>query len=202
MRAGMDESRHHSAGGGVGLTALDLLKWRGAWAAGTASAAKHAMLAERGYDKLVDYRTEDFEQVLSEVPGFDLILDPVGGDSWAKGLRLLRAGGRIICFGFSSNAGGDTRSVFGAMKNLAAVPWMKTNPISLMNANKGVMGVNMGRLWGEAERVRSWLDRLMDLWRDGVLRPVVHARVPFEQAADAHRMLHERKNIGKVLLVP
>lgn len=192
----------HSAGGGVGLVALDLLKWRGAWAAGTASAAKHDLLRDRGYDKLIDYRTEDFEQALADEAGFDLILDPVGGESWAKGLRLLRGGGRLICFGMSANAGGDKRNVFSAMRNLAAVPWMKVNPISLMNGNKGVMGVNMGRMWGEAERARGWLEQLMDLWREGHLRPVVHATVPFARAADAHRMLHERKNLGKVLLVP
>ncbi len=201
VRAG-DRVLVHSAGGGVGLIALDLLKWRGAWAAGTASAAKHPLLRERGYDRLVDYRTEDFEAALADEPGFDLILDPVGGDSWAKGLRLLRPGGRLVCFGMSSNASGDTRSVIGTLRNLTTVPWLKVNPISLMNDNKGVMGVNMGHLWGEAERVRGWLDRLMDLWREGVLRPMVHERVPFDRAADAHRLLHERKNIGKVLLTP
>ena len=192
----------HSAGGGVGLVALDLLKWRGAWAAGTASVAKHDFLRDRGYDQLIDYRTEDFERVLSDGPGFDLILDPVGGESWAKGLRLLRGGGRLICFGMSANAGGEKRNMFSAMRNLAAVPWLQVNPISLMNGNKGVMGVNMGRMWGEAERARGWLEQLMDLWCEGQLRPMVHAKVPFEHAADAHRMLHERKNLGKVLLVP
>ena len=192
----------HSAGGGVGLMALDLLKWRGAWAAGTASAGKHPLLRDRGYDQLIDYRSEDFEQVLADETGFDLILDPVGGESWAKGLRLLRPGGRLICFGMSVNAGGDKRNVFSTMRNLASIPWLQVNPISLMNGNKGVMGVNMGHMWGEADRVRGWLDRLMDLWREGILRPMVHATVPFDQAADAHRLLHERKNLGKVLLVP
>ncbi len=192
----------HSAGGGVGLMALDLLRWRGAHAVGTASAGKHAMLLERGYAQLVDYRTEDYHTVLKDVPGFDLILDPIGGESWGKGLDLLRAGGRIVCYGMSSNATSDSRSLFALVRNMAAVPWLRVNPISLMNENKGVMGVNMGHMWHEAERVSGWMSELIALWSAGVLRPVVHATVPFSQAAAAHRLLHDRQNFGKVLLTP
>jgi NADPH:quinone reductase-like Zn-dependent oxidoreductase len=192
----------HSAGGGVGLNALDLLKRRGAWVVGTASAKKHAFLKERGYDQLIDYTTEDFEAVLAGEVGLDLILDPIGGDSWTKGLRLLRAGGRLVCFGVSSNAKGETRSLFGALGNMAKVPWLKMNPITLMNENKGVMGVNMGRMWHEAERGAGWLRELLACVDDGSLRPVVHATVPFSRAREAHEMLHNRENLGKVVLVP
>ena len=193
----------HSAGGGVGLMALDMLKWRGAYAVGTASAAKHDLLYERGYNELIDYRTEDFEAALCDAEGFDLILDPVGGDSWAKGLRLLRAGGRMVMFGMSSNASGRTnRSIFGALSNLAAVPWLKMNPITLINENKGVMGVNMGHLWDEGDRVAGWMRSVVGLWAEDIVHPLVHATVPFDQAHEAHQILHDRKNIGKVLLIP
>jgi len=192
----------HSAGGGVGLAALDLLKWRGATAIGTASKGKHAFLYERGYDQLIDYRTEDFEAVLQDEPGLDLILDPVGGESWAKGLRLLRPAGRMICFGMSSNVKGDTRSIWGLLRNLLRVPWLAINPIALMNHNRGVMGVNMGHMWDEGPRVTGWLAQLMTLWQEGQLRPHVHATFPFSQAAEAHQLIHNRENLGKVLLLP
>ena len=192
----------HSAGGGVGLAALDLLKWRGATAIGTASKGKHAELRERGYDQLIDYRNEDFVEVLKGEPGLDLILDPIGGDSWTKGLEALRAGGRLICFGMSSNAVGTSRSVFSVARNLASVPWLKMNPIALINANKGVLGVNMGHMWHEAERCAGWLREILALYEQGVVRPLVHAAVPFSQAAEAHRILHDRENLGKVVLVP
>ncbi len=192
----------HSAGGGVGLMALDLLKWRGAFAVGTASKAKHRFLLDRGYDRVVDYRTEDFYDVLKDDVGFDLILDPVGGASWAKGLQLLRSGGRLICFGMSSNATGQRRSVLSLVRNMSAVPWLKINPITLMNDNKGVMGVNMGHMWHERDRVGAWTRELVKLWADGVIRPVVHAKVPFDNAAEAHRLIHDRENFGKVLLIP
>lgn len=190
----------HSAGGGVGLAALDLIKRRGGVAIGTASKKKHEFLLERGYDKVIDYRTEDFERALAGEPGLDLILDPIGGEYWGKGLRLLRAGGRIICFGMSANATGTTRSPLQVLKNMASVPWIQSNPIALINENKGLMGVNMGHMWHEGERVAGWLRQLLVLWENGELRTHVHAAVPFENAAEAHRILHDRENFGKVVL--
>lgn len=192
----------HSASGGVGLMALDLLKHFGAYAIGTASSSKHDFLRARGYDQLIDYRSEDFEAALRGQAGLDLILDPVGGESWEKGLRLLRAGGRLICFGMSSNAISERRSLWALLQNIWAVPWRQINPISLMNQNKGVLGVNMGHLQDDADRVVLWLEQLLGLWQAGVLRPHVHAAVPFSRAAEAHRILHRRENIGKVVLVP
>lgn len=191
----------HSAGGGVGLMALDLIKRRGATAIGTASAGKHERLRERGYDELIDYRTEDFEERLTDAR-VDLILDPVGGESWAKGLRVLRAGGQLGCFGFSAANTGTKGSNFAMLKTALAVPWLKINPVTLMNENKGVYGVNMGHLWDEAERVTGWLAELFTLWEAGTLRPHVDHVFSFDQAAEAHQYIHDRKNFGKVILKP
>ena len=199
---GGDRVLVHSAGGGVGLAALDLIKWRKATAIGTASGKKHAFLLDRGYDQVVDYTSTDFEAALKGDDGLDLILDPVGGESWAKGMRLLRAGGRLAVFGMSSNSVGDTRSVFAVAKNMWGIPWRQMLPIALINENKGVLGVNMGHLWEEGPRVTGWLGQILDLWKQGVVRPVIHATLPFSKAADAHRMLHARENTGKVLLTP
>ena len=145
----------HSAGGGVGLAALDLSKWKGAIAVGTASAHKHPFLLERGYSQLIDYRTQDFEEVLTNQEGFDLILDAVGGESWTKGLRLLRGGGRLVCFGMSSNAVGQKRSLWAAISNL----WRSIiQPRFAHQSKRGGFGSNMGRLWHEGDRVVVWLE--------------------------------------------
>jgi NADPH:quinone reductase-like Zn-dependent oxidoreductase len=192
----------HSAGGGVGLAALELIKYRGATAIGTASAGKHAFLRERGYDQLIDYRTQDFEEVLAGEPKLDLILDAVGGDSWAKGLRLLRAGGRICLFGMSSAVGGSTAGWLDQLRLAWEIPWLSMNPVALINANKGVCGVNMGRIWNESERVTTWLEALLQRWEGGHFRPVVHATKPFSEVAEAHALIHRRENVGKVILVP
>jgi len=202
VRAG-DRVLVHSAGGGVGLMALELLEWRGATAVGTASAHKHAFLAERGYDQLIDYRTQDYAEVLEDQEGFDLVLDPLGGENWAKGLKLLRPGGRLICFGFSKNAEGrSSRSVFATLGNFLAVPWLKFNPLWLINNNVGVCGVNLGHLWTYADTLSEWLTEILALWEQGRLRVQIHAQVPFSTAAEAHRILHDRENLGKVLLLP
>lgn len=200
VRAG-DRVLVHSAGGGVGLMALDLLKWRGAYAIGTASPGKHALLKERGYDQLIDYRSQDFEAVLRDEEGLDLVLDAIGGESWAKGMDLLRGGGRLICFGLSSGSSGATPSAIARLKAVAGIPFLKFSPLHIINNNIGVLGVNMNRLWHEGERVAGWLQELMGLWESGVLRPLVHAQVPFSTPAEAHRILHARENIGKVVYV-
>lgn len=191
----------HSAAGGVGLVALDLCRWRGAEVTGLASPGKHAFLRERGCTRVLSSRG-DWASALRGGESFDLVLDPVGGRSWRQGLDLLRPGGRLLCYGFAGAVGGPRRSVLRALRHLLAVPWRRCHPVSLMNRNQGVMGVNLGRLWGEGERLRAWLGRLLELAALGVVRPHIHARVPFAEAARAHRILHARENTGKVLLVP
>jgi NADPH:quinone reductase-like Zn-dependent oxidoreductase len=71
-----------------------------------------------------------------------------------------------------------------------------------MNENKGVFGVNLGHLWSETDRVAGWMSALLDGVREGAIRPVIAARFRFEEAAQAHHYLQDRKNFGKVLLIP
>lgn len=186
----------HSAAGGVGLAALDLCKLAGAETWGLAGKGKHAFLLERGYHHVLDSHRHQWPE-----EKMDVILDPVGGQSWAEGLARLRAGGKLVCFGFSASAG-ETRSLWSTLMAGLAVPWLKINPVSLMNENQGVMGVNMGHLWEEGPRVAGWLNQVLALWEEGKIHPHIHATFPFEQAAEAHGVLHRRENIGKVVLVP
>ena len=195
----------HSAGGGVGIAVTQIAKHLGAKVIGTASAAKHAELRALGVDHLIDYRTEDFETRTREITngrGVELILDAVGGDSLKKGYRILAPTGRLGMFGISAAATGKQRSVLGMVSLLARTPWLSFNPISLMNANKGVFGVNLGHMWGEGDRIRGWADQLFDLWRQSAIKPVIARSFRFDEAAQAHHFIQDRKNIGKVLLVP
>ena len=82
------------------------------------------------------------------------------------------------------------------------MPWLQFNPPALLNANKGVFGVNLGHLWGEVPRIRGWADDLLGLWSRGIIRPHVDKVFPFAEAAAAHHYVQDRKNIGKVLLRP
>jgi NADPH:quinone reductase-like Zn-dependent oxidoreductase len=195
----------HSAGGGVGIAAIQLARHLGARVIGTASAAKHDFLKAMDVDHCIDYRSEDFEQRVREIThghGVDLVLDAVGGDSFKKSFRALGATGRLGMFGMSAAATGKTRSLLSTLRTVASMPWLQFTPVSLMNQNKGVFGVNVGHLWNEIPRVRGWLEALLELYRQGVARPVVDRSFPFERAAESHHYIQDRKNTGKVLLTP
>jgi synaptic vesicle membrane protein VAT-1 len=195
----------HSVGGGVGIAATQIAKHIGATVIGTASAAKHSAMRAFGVDHLIDYRTEDFEARTREITkgrGVELILDAVGGKSWKKGYRILAPTGRLGMFGISAAASGKERNILGMVSLLAGTPWLQFNPLALMNANKGVFGVNLGHMWGEVERLRGWAAELLDLWRQGVIKPKIAQGFRFDEAPLAHHFIQDRKNVGKVLLVP
>jgi NADPH:quinone reductase-like Zn-dependent oxidoreductase len=195
----------HSAGGGVGVAATQIAKHLGAKVIGTASAAKHQELRALGVDHLIDYRTEDFEQRAREITqgrGVELILDAVGGASLKKGYRLLAPTGRLGIFGASSAATNKTGGMLGMVSMLAGTPWLQFNPLSLMNANKGVFGVNLGHMWDQGDRIAAWMNELIRLWEQGAIKPRIARTFSLAEAAAAHHFIQDRSNIGKVLLIP
>jgi NADPH:quinone reductase-like Zn-dependent oxidoreductase len=195
----------HSAGGGVGIAAIQLARHIGAAVIGTASVGKHAFLKGLGVEHCIDYRTEDFLSRVLQITqgaGVELALDAVGGASYRKSFRALAPTGRLGMFGISSAVVGKQRSWKAFAKTVATMPWFQFTPLTLMNQNKGVFGVNLGHLWDQMERVRGWVEDLLELYRRGVVQPVIAATFPFDQAAVAHHFIQDRKNCGKVLLVP
>jgi NADPH:quinone reductase-like Zn-dependent oxidoreductase len=193
----------HAAAGGVGQAALQLAKWRGAEVYGTASPGKHARLRELGVAHCIDYTSQDFEAEIRRLTGgkgVHLIIDAVGGKSFSRSYRSLAPLGRLFLFGASSFAPGKRRSVLKALSGLMALP--KFKPVPLMNENRGVFGVNMGHLWEEGEALRAMLREILGLIDEGVLDPVVDRSFRFDEAAAAHEYIQDRKNFGKVVLVP
>jgi len=191
----------HAAAGGVGQAAIQICKWRGATIIGTASKGKHARLEEMGVEHVIDYRNEDFEEaVRKSVGSVDIVLDAVGGESLAKGYRLLAPLGRLYSFGASSFAQGETRSVLRAVAGLIRTP--RFSPVKLMDKNRGVFGLNVGHLWEEIERLQPMLAAITERVEAGDFAPVVDKTFPFDKAAEAHRYIQDRKNFGKVILTP
>ncbi|MBI5959970.1 MAG: zinc-binding dehydrogenase [Chloroflexi bacterium] len=208
IMAGIKPGDHvliHAAAGGVGLAAVDIAQIFNATIYGTASASKHDFLRERGVQHPIDYRHKDFEREVKRLTngrGVQIALDSVGGRSWLKSYRTLSAAGRMVAGGVSSLAPGERRSVWGMLKFALTVPWWQFNPVSLANANKGVAGINLGRLWDERALLRVWMDQVLAWYTEGHLHPKVDKVFPLEEAAAAHRYLQERRNIGKVILKP
>ncbi len=191
----------HSAGGGVGIAAIQLAKWRGAEIFGTASASKHERLTALGVHHCIDYRTEDFEAVIKQKTGgkgVHIALDAVGGTSFRKSFRSLAKTGRLFCFGVSSFAPGKSRRLLSAARALVSMPWF--HPVTFMQQNKGVFGVNMGDFWDEPEVSQAEMKELLDLFGQGVIEPPVDRAFPHTEAAAAQRYIQDRKNFGKVVL--
>ncbi len=192
----------HGAAGGVGLAAVELCRRRGARVIGTASPAKHDFLRERGVELVLDSRRERFAAAVRAAcggRGCDLVLESRAGRWIKESYAALARTGRLVLFGFSAAAPGPRPSLPATLRTLAQVPWLSLNPVRLMNDNRGVMGVNLGRMW-DAAAVADWLRELVGLLGAGEISPQVDRTFPLERAADAHRHLHERRNIGKVLL--
>ena len=202
VRAG-DRVLVHACAGGVGLAAVQICHHFGAQVIGTASAAKHERLRDMGVAECIDYRTQDFEEAVADLTdgnGVDIVLDAVGGDSFAKSYRCLDSLGRLFVFGISSMAPGSKRRLGAALMGLFRMP--KFKPLSLMTFNRGVFGVNVGHLWHRGDELAAMLGEILDLFADGTFKPVVDRVFPFDQAAAAHQYIQDRKNFGKVVLRP
>lgn len=185
----------HAAAGGVGTAATQVAKRRGAYVIGTASPAKHDAVRANGADEAYGY---DLPAGLAKV---DVVLDAVGGASFRRSYDVLRAGGRLVAFGASSVVGGEKRNLLKAAPQ--ALRMLRGfNLMEQMGASKAVIGLNMLTLWDDRGSLDPWIAPLREMLDDGTLKPVVSDEVPFDRAADAHRIITERRNVGKVVLVP
>jgi NADPH:quinone reductase-like Zn-dependent oxidoreductase len=199
----------HAAAGGVGISATQVAKGIGAEIFGTASGSKHDAIREQGVKHAIDYRTLDFEDEVRRITGgegLDVIMDALGPTSFRKDYRLLRPGGRLIMYGLSDvQSGSGKRDIPAALRSLvrmplATMPWWKS--LGVMNENKGVFGLNMLHWWDREGNFDRVIEPLLEGLRQGDLKPVVAEAFPFDRAPDAHRFIEERRNIGKVVLVP
>jgi NADPH:quinone reductase-like Zn-dependent oxidoreductase len=191
----------HAAAGGVGIAALQILGDRGAVVIGTASASKHAALREQGATHAIDYRTQDVEaevRRLTDGRGVDVVLDGLG--VFKKSYSLLRPGGRLVIYGAAQLLTGDRRNLVKAVRTVATMP--RFNALKLMNENRSVMGLNLLKWWDDRGSLEEFTKPLVDLMERGAVKPVIAESFPFERAADAHRFIQDRRNIGKVVLTP
>jgi synaptic vesicle membrane protein VAT-1 len=193
----------HAAAGGVGIAALQICKLKGAQVIGTASPRKHERLRQLGVAHCIDYTSQDFQPEVMRLTGgrgVDVALDAVGGRSHRKSYECLAPLGRLFMFGGSAFTPGARRSIPTMVKQFFGMPTFK--PFALMEKNRGVFGVNLAKLWGEAPRLRAAMAELLPLLERKELDPIVDRTFPFERASDAHTYLHDRNNFGKILLIP
>ena len=195
----------HGGAGGVGLAVLDLARELDIELYATAgSRAKCERLESLGVVHAVNYREQAYEKAFREHlsgKGFHLILDPLGPASFAKGLDLLEPLGRIVCYGFSSLVTGPKRRLWKAVTKVLGA--QKVNPITLMNKNQGVFGLNLAQLFHEKALHQQAMDTIAERMEQERLHPTVDRvfGLTAAGAAGAHSYLHERRNFGKVVLL-
>lgn len=207
MREG-DRVLIHAAGGGVGISATQLARNAGAEIFGTASPGKHEAIRAHGVTHAIDYRGQDFEDEVMRITGgegVDLIMDALGPTSFRKDYRLLRSGGRLVMYGLSENSDSGVRNIPATLKSLAkmplaTMPWWKS--LMVMNENKGVFGLNMLSWWDREGNLDRVTEPLMADLAAGRLDPVVGGAFPFDRAGEAHEFIAQRRNVGKVVLLP
>lgn len=183
----------HAGAGGVGSIAIQLAKHLGAEVATTASAANAEFVRLLGADHVIDYRSQDFEELLG---GYDLVLDSLGGENLEKSLRILRRGGRAI--GIS----GPPTPEFAREAGLNPLLRLAIGVLSRrIRSQAKRLGVEYSFLWMRASGEQ--LGRIADLVDGGSIRAVVGRVFPFDETVAALDSLSKGGFRGKaVIAVP
>ncbi|WP_433711548.1 quinone oxidoreductase family protein [Nocardia sp. CA-084685] len=167
-----------AAASGVGHLALQLARVRGAArvVAAVSDLAKTDFLRGLGADEVVAYDQESWGEPV------DYVLDAVGGDLLTPAIAAVAPGGRLVAY----SSGGGTIQAY-----------------DLLVGAKSVIGFQMGRIARNSpDLYEHWRQELWQYFASGLLHPAVHAEFPLADAAEAHAVIENRSNLGKVILVP
>lgn len=184
----------HGAAGGVGTALLDLGRLAELTMYGTASAAKHELVRERGGIP-IDYRNQDFVARLRELEpgGLDAVFDGIGGDNLSRSYQTLNRGGVLVAFGV---LGDVEQGVAGVAKGLLGYGLLK---LRFNRKRTRFYAITASPGAWPAQCRRDWAT-LLDLRRQGELSPVIGARLPLERVGQAHDLMDRSAVAGKILL--
>jgi NADPH:quinone reductase-like Zn-dependent oxidoreductase len=166
-----------AAGSAVGTLALQYAKAGGAGrvVAAVSSTDKADFVRSLGADEVVVYEDADWGAP------YDVVLDGVGGDLLGPAVRALATGGRLVAF----SSGGGTVEAYELLVRGASMIGFQMRAIAV----------------GKPELYDRWLRELWQLHEEGTLRTAVHEEIPLAEAARAHALIEQRRNLGKVVLV-
>jgi NADPH:quinone reductase-like Zn-dependent oxidoreductase len=180
----------HAGAGGVGSIAIQLAKHLGATVATTASGSNVDFVRALGADAVIDYRTQDFEQILS---GYDLVLDSLGGENLEKSLRVLKPGGKAI------GIAGPPDPAFAREAGLNPVLRLAIRVLSgKIRRQAKTLGVSYEFLFVRASG--DQLRQITTLVDQGRLRPVVGQVFGFDQIPQALQSLSRGGIRGKAVI--
>ncbi|MBK8758155.1 MAG: NAD(P)H-quinone oxidoreductase [Actinomycetales bacterium] len=178
----------HGGSSGIGTMAIQLARAVGARVAVTAGTAdKLEVCRELGAEILVNYREQDFVEVLREQTdghGADVILDNMGAKYLARNVSALADYGRLVVIGLQGGVKGEL-------------------DLGLLLRKKGAVIATSLRSRSDAEKaaiVAAVREHVWPLVKAGTVRPIVHGRWPLAEAAEAHRVMEASTHVGKLLL--
>jgi putative PIG3 family NAD(P)H quinone oxidoreductase len=179
----------HGGAGGIGTFAIQLTNALGARVIATAgSPEKLDLCRSLGADVAIDYREQDFVEVVAEVTeghGADVILDNMGAAYLDRNLDTLATEGRLIVIGFQggSRAEMDLRKIFVKRAAVFSAS-LRARPVGEKTT---ICGEVTEHVW--------------PLVADGTIRPMIGRTLPLAEAAEAHRLMESGESTGKIVLV-
>ncbi len=180
----------HGGTSGIGVSAIQMAKAHGAAVFATAgNDAKCAVCRDLGADRAINYRTEDFVEIVKAETGgkgVDVILDMVGGDYVERNMKALAVEGRMVNIAFQKGSKVELNLMPVMLKRLALMgSTLRARPV----ADKAAIA--------EMVRTRVWP------WVEaGRVKPVLDSTFALSAAAEAHRKMEDSSHIGKILLIP
>ena len=195
-----DTALMHAAGGAVGSAMCELAVLLGIHLIGTASKAKHPLLA-RFNCEAIDYRNEDFVSrtlALTNNEGVDAVFDTIGGRNWARSYRCLKRGGKLIGFGAYQLTSGEEKLpslLWGFFKLL--VLW-KCLP---NGKDSGFYNIQTRRA-KKPEEFNQDMAQLFAWLEAGKLKPAIAERRPLKDAIEVHKQIDKGEITGKTVLIP
>jgi NADPH2:quinone reductase len=197
----------HGAAGGVGSAMLQLAKLAGVQMYGTCSAQGAAVVRELG-GVPIDYKNADFVKEIYRLTGdgVDAVFDGIGGDNLWRSREVLHDGGRVVTYGFQSKMrGGRMASPSGGRHPIRESAelgwyilrnWFKPGRKSMIPYSIQWL-MRFKPVW-----FRNDLLALLDLLKQGEIKPLIAQRLPLQEARRAHEMLGEGGVLGKIVLLP
>ena len=175
----------HGGSGGIGATAVQLGKAFGATVYTTDSPDERcSFAAEFGADKVIDYKNQDFVEIVREAGGADVILDTVGGPYVERNIKAAKHDGKIVQLAF----------------NLGSKLEINLMPIMLKRLVYTGSTLRSRPETFKAEIAKQLLKNVWPKINDGSIKPMVRQIIPLEKAAEAHALMENATHLGKIML--
>lgn len=188
-----------ASAGGVGIALNQICKLAGATTIGLCgSQDKIDFCKQQGFDHVLNYNTDDYLQNITDLypEGLDVCFNSLAGKSFKKDKNLLNHTGRMVLYGGASRSGmkGGTLASLKMVWQMGLII-----PIGFMMGSKTLIGINMLKVADHKPNIiKHCLEQVFKLYKDQKISPIIQNTYHIDQLNDAHKLIEDRKSIGKV----